>query len=113
MAQGQAFTFFERVSAVLALTEALEPEGVGSEQTVGAHMPGRGVPETAWVIQNRHAHGFAIDRPVVIHPLRALAPSRPVRHAVAIYQAPAFFTCLLYTSPSPRDRTRSRMPSSA
>ena len=24
-----------------------------------------------------------------------------------------FFTCLLYTSPSPRDRTRSRMPSSA
>ena len=25
----------------------------------------------------------------------------------------ALFTCLLYTSPSPRDRTRSRMPSSA
>ena len=24
-----------------------------------------------------------------------------------------FFACLLYTSPSPRDRTRSRMPSSA
>ena len=24
-----------------------------------------------------------------------------------------FFFCLLYTSPSPRDRTRSRMPSSA
>src|SRR5665811_478313 len=24
-----------------------------------------------------------------------------------------FFCCLLYTSPSPRDRTRSRMPSSA
>ena len=29
-------------------------------------------------------------------------------HAEAIY-----YTCLLYTSPSPRDRTRSRMPSSA
>ena len=25
----------------------------------------------------------------------------------------AFYPCLLYTSPSPRDRTRSRMPSSA
>ena len=24
-----------------------------------------------------------------------------------------FYLCLLYTSPSPRDRTRSRMPSSA
>ena len=30
------------------------------------------------------------------------------------YQIPApVYTCLLYTSPSPRDRTRSRMPSSA
>ena len=27
--------------------------------------------------------------------------------------AQAFLACLLYTSPSPRDRTRSRMPSSA
>ena len=26
---------------------------------------------------------------------------------------PVFESCLLYTSPSPRDRTRSRMPSSA
>ena len=26
---------------------------------------------------------------------------------------PMFSNCLLYTSPSPRDRTRSRMPSSA
>ena len=26
---------------------------------------------------------------------------------------PTTITCLLYTSPSPRDRTRSRMPSSA
>ena len=25
----------------------------------------------------------------------------------------SLYTCLLYTSPSPRDRTRSRMPSSA
>ena len=29
------------------------------------------------------------------------------------YQVRADGTCLLYTSPSPRDRTRSRMPSSA
>ena len=27
--------------------------------------------------------------------------------------SPSIFSCLLYTSPSPRDRTRSRMPSSA
>ena len=28
-------------------------------------------------------------------------------------EGPCLTTCLLYTSPSPRDRTRSRMPSSA
>ena len=28
-------------------------------------------------------------------------------------EANKYYTCLLYTSPSPRDRTRSRMPSSA
>ena len=29
------------------------------------------------------------------------------------YQGEVVWACLLYTSPSPRDRTRSRMPSSA
>ena len=32
---------------------------------------------------------------------------------VTIGQTALFTLCLLYTSPSPRDRTRSRMPSSA
>ena len=30
-----------------------------------------------------------------------------------VIQGEYAYTCLLYTSPSPRDRTRSRMPSSA
>ena len=34
-------------------------------------------------------------------------------HTVPIYQSVVSILCLLYTSPSPRDRTRSRMPSSA
>ena len=33
--------------------------------------------------------------------------------SVPVTRAFALDTCLLYTSPSPRDRTRSRMPSSA
>ena len=33
---------------------------------------------------------------------------------IAVRNQPAMlYACLLYTSPSPRDRTRSRMPSSA
>ena len=34
-------------------------------------------------------------------------------NAIAEIMIPLIGTCLLYTSPSPRDRTRSRMPSSA
>ena len=32
---------------------------------------------------------------------------------ILVWYAQKGYTCLLYTSPSPRDRTRSRMPSSA
>ena len=41
--------------------------------------------------------------------------NRPQRDDVVILTPPADSSqaCLLYTSPSPRDRTRSRMPSSA
>ena len=38
------------------------------------------------------------------------AHSLPRRELIALIES---LTCLLYTSPSPRDRTRSRMPSSA
>ena len=34
-------------------------------------------------------------------------------HATSAQRPDRTQTCLLYTSPSPRDRTRSRMPSSA
>ena len=41
-------------------------------------------------------------------PLSSLTPVYTVGHQII-----EALTCLLYTSPSPRDRTRSRMPSSA
>ena len=33
--------------------------------------------------------------------------------SASVYNRVLNYVCLLYTSPSPRDRTRSRMPSSA
>ena len=51
--------------------------------------------------------------PVDIHgkPLTAAAISSNQR--TPFYSNPEHQTCLLYTSPSPRDRQKSRMPSSA
>ena len=45
-------------------------------------------------------------------PALIMAPNKTL--AAQLYsEFKSFFPCLLYTSPSPRDRTRSRMPSSA
>ena len=41
------------------------------------------------------------------------AACRAVEDAIRHSSLILFRSCLLYTSPSPRDRTRSRMPSSA
>ena len=57
---------------------------------------------TPFVVPSGHRHVF--NAAAVIHD----------RQVVATYQnTQTHPTCLLYTSPSPRDRTRSRMPSSA
>ena len=37
----------------------------------------------------------------------------PANRLYYLATAPEYYICLLYTSPSPRDRTRARMPSSA
>ena len=46
-------------------------------------------------------------------PETILSHSFYVRHKAEFYDFYRAKICLLYTSPSPRDRTRSRMPSSA
>ena len=43
---------------------------------------------------------------VLINNINLIKNSRKIRELIG-------YVCLLYTSPSPRDRTRSRMPSSA
>ena len=49
----------------------------------------------------------------LIGPTAALQIQEMIKSIQLSDQSTMAFTCLLYTSPSPRDRTRSRMPSSA
>ena len=54
--------------------------------------------------------------PEIIAKLESFNPSASVKDRIAysmLCKAEEEGFCLLYTSPSPRDRTRSRMPSSA
>ena len=49
----------------------------------------------------------------IVPPQPHRTASQPHRNRIATASPPHRHRCLLYTSPSPRDRTRSRMPSSA
>ena len=80
-----------------------------SDGRIGANLMGRpmlllrttgrrtGLPRTAALLYVRDGDAF------VVIASKGGAPQHPGW----------FHNCLLYTSPSPRDRTRSRMPSSA
>ena len=52
-----------------------------------------------------------MDLPINNEELGTIVKALTLGGDTALYQKLKF--CLLYTSPSPRDRTRSRMPSSA
>ena len=59
--------------------------------------------------------GAGIDEIIARYPAQAadLRPFLLTAAALGNLASQPTVTCLLYTSPSPRDRTRSRMPSSA
>ena len=52
-------------------------------------------------------------KPAGIYWLQSAAAGLFGADDIAAYRLPSLLACLLYTSPSPRDRQKSRMPSSA
>src|SRR5665811_1688785 len=71
------------------------------------------VPDPVAPSEARLAPGVAVTKPLVSAPAVArLVPGDNCPTEVRLFGL-LRNACLLYTSPSPRDRTRSRMPSSA
>ena len=59
---------------------------------------------------------LGLNNPVTVQVLgicSALAVTAQLEPAIVMGLSVTIITCLLYTSPSPRDRQKSRMPSSA
>ena len=71
-------------------------------------------PDEIYNLAGQSSVGLSFDQPVEtlesisVGTLNLLEAIRFMKRPIKLYNA-----CLLYTSPSPRDRTRSRMPSSA
>ena len=97
--------------AVLAMEQAIADAGLGEEHVSNPRtglIAGSGGPSTANMLQ-------AFDTTREKGPKRVgpyMVP-RCMSSTVSACIATFFKICLLYTSPSPRDRTRARMPSSA
>ena len=61
-----------------------------------------------------HTHTLYVDVCIVsVHVTLSFLCNAMLSLTSLSFYEPCLFLCLLYTSPSPRDRTRSRMPSSA
>ena len=58
------------------------------------------------------SHGYLVERITIIDDSPEKIARQPRNH-IRVKPYYGLEGCLLYTSPSPRDRTRSRMPSSA
>ena len=66
--------------------------------------------QSSWLVKTEHntMHWSGVEGARCLRSGLAYAPQDAV-----LFEASLRHNCLLYTSPSPRDRTRSRMPSSA
>ena len=98
-----AVLYRERLSGPQKLATALAAAGVGAEL-----LRAGGVSWETWLVAVGYPLYFALRRRLRTEKLGGHWVDMALAVPVALY-----FVCLLYTSPSPRDRTRSRMPSSA
>ena len=80
--------------------------------TVGAMAGGGIAPAQVWASAEKQEEGQKAEK-ATDEKTEKDAVEGTVRPSDYVLQPQESYSCLLYTSPSPRDRTRSRMPSSA
>ena len=74
------------------------------------------LPESDWVLEQCQSRGLGFGESSQVREVIRVAKQKPLTDeevADELAGGASPHACLLYTSPSPRDRTRSRMPSSA
>ena len=100
-------------AAALALLDGVDPDALPDLILLDRTMPGLDGIGVCRAIQ---ALGLGAQTPLVIF-ISALGTTQNqvdgLEAGAVDYVVKPFEPCLLYTSPSPRDRTSSRMPSSA
>ena len=109
---GVAFSYFVVFPLVFKFLINVAPEGVQVSPDIARYLD--------FVITMFFAFGIAFEVPVATVLLVVTGVTTPEKLVkmrpyvfVGAFIIGMFLTCLLYTSPSPRDKRQSRMPSSA
>ena len=97
-------TSSERIKASPLAKSMAKEAGINLAEIKGSGDNGRIVKRDIEALMGGGQKTTAVPQPAATPAKKAPQPAAP---------AFTYNTCLLYTSPSPRDRTRSRMPSSA
>ena len=84
-----------------------ESQDIGSPQVFGGQVLGQALTAASRTVKDRNVHSLHA------YFLRRGDFEAPIVYEVDRARDGGSFSCLLYTSPSPRDATLSRMPSSA
>ena len=90
------------------LLDEMGPVNYGPKEAIGAPShPHRGFETVTYMLEGAMQHADSAGNSGDLNPgdVQWMTAGRGIIHSE--------LPCLLYTSPSPRDRTRSRMPSSA
>ena len=67
-----------------------------------------------WIVKTNNGKSFLTPNVIIAGGVGSFEPRKfSQKECEKFEDKTIFYSCLLYTSPSPRDRTRSRMPSSA
>ena len=88
-----------------------------TQDHAAAAVAAKGIPVYAWKGMNEKEFNWCIEQTLFFgeekKPLNMILDDGGDLTNMVLDDYPELVACLLYTSPSPRDRTRSRMPSSA
>ena len=107
----------QEINSIEFENESIEiPLYLGGEQTFEVLITNYGSPTHIHLSVSEELKGqitFLRDNPYVLQKEYVSAVARIPQEGRILTKGQIYITCLLYTSPSPRDRQKSRMPSSA
>ena len=101
------------IKSVLIIISAVDEKLYSRQLYVMGHEAQRRMMSSRAVVVGLSGLGVEVAKNIILAGISSVVLCDPEKPTSFDLGGNFYLTCLLYTSPSPRDRTRTRMPSSA